>query len=135
MGDVYKIHELGYLSKSMDMAIARQNAGAGNVANASTPGYKAIRVEFEEQLKMAMGRGVAMTETHPAHLPNGMKGVYGVKPRMVESNAPSRLDGNNVDLDKEFTINAVNTVRYEVLTTTTRKHLAHIFEALKDKGD
>jgi flagellar basal body rod protein FlgB len=36
---MYKIKEIGYLQKAMDMRLARQNAIHSNVANISTPGY------------------------------------------------------------------------------------------------
>jgi len=123
MSDIFKIKEFGYLQKGLDMAMARQGAITSNVANSSTPGYKAVRVDFEESMKAALGKSLGMTETSPRHLPFGMKGVQNLEPQYRESRNAPRLDGNNVNLDQEFSLGAVNTINYNVLTAVTSKRL------------
>ncbi len=123
MSDIFKIREFGYLQKGLDMALARQGAITANIANSSTPGYKAVRVDFEESMKAALGKSLGMKETNPGHLPLGMKGVQNLKPQYRESQDTPRLDGNNVNLDQEFSIGAVNTINYKVLTAVTTKRL------------
>ena len=133
MGDIYRIRELGYLQKAMDMRVARSNAISANIANVSTPGYKAVSVEFDDQLKAALGDKLAMTETDHAHLPNHMQGAYGIKPEFRVSAGHARVDGSNVNLDTEFTAEAQNTISYAVLASAARKHLSLLFTAFDDK--
>ncbi len=134
MGDIYKIRELGLLEKGMDMRIARQAAITANIANSSTPGYKAVKVKFENRLQAAMGQKFGMTETHPRHLPNKMKGPLGVNPVFTRSHDKTRLDGNNVDLDKEFIESATNSTSYEALIAVTNKHLQTLFSVFQGGG-
>jgi flagellar basal-body rod protein FlgB len=65
---------------------ARQQVIADNVANVETPGYLAKSVTFEDSLREAMESGspadMSITE--------------------ATSNAPTRMNGNNVNLDVEI---------------------------------
>ncbi|WP_045219203.1 flagellar basal body rod protein FlgB [Desulfonatronum thioautotrophicum] len=115
--------------KVLDMRLERQNVVAGNLANIKTPGYKARRLEFEEDLQRALGldaRG-KMTRTATGHLPaefdvNTFSAdfIKDLKPRVVQGE-------DAVDLDKEMTTMAKNTLLYNTLITTLQKN----FEGLK----
>ncbi|VAX20720.1 Flagellar basal-body rod protein FlgB [hydrothermal vent metagenome] len=131
MGDIYKIREFGYMQKSLDGLMERQNAVASNITNVSTPGYKAKRVEFEKQLSVSMGQGIGMTQTDKNHLPNGSKGVYGMKPHYKVTLTGAREDGNTVDLDKEMAINGENNIRYQMITQIFSEHLQEVLSAIK----
>ena len=134
MGDIYKIKEFGYLQKNLDMLAARQNATSANIANAETPGYKAVRLEFEKQLEAAIGKNVGIKETHPGHLPTGMRGVYGIKPRFTQKLDGARPDGNTVDLEKEFSTSAADVARYELSVAALNKHLKNVLSSLEEGG-
>ncbi len=73
------------LGRALDGLEARQRAIASNVANIETPGYQARTVNFEDGLRDALRSGdlrdAAITFDH--------------------SLAPTRLNGNNVNLDVE----------------------------------
>ncbi|TVR00447.1 MAG: flagellar basal body rod protein FlgB [Desulfovibrionales bacterium] len=115
--------------KVLDMRLERQNVVAGNLANIKTPGYKARRLEFEEDLQRALGldaRG-KMTRTASGHLPakfdvNTFSAdfIKDLKPRVVQGE-------DAVDLDKEMTTMAKNTLLYNTLITTLQRN----FEGLK----
>jgi flagellar basal-body rod protein FlgB len=82
------------LRRQMAIAVAKQVASAGNLANVDTPGYKTKDVNFTETLKHKLAAG---NSTFPrAGAPNG--GV------VLEEAAglPVRRDGNNVQLDREL---------------------------------
>jgi flagellar basal-body rod protein FlgB len=80
------------LRRQMAIAVARQVASAGNLANVDTPGYKAKEVNFSETLKNKLAPA---NSTFPAS-PNG-----GVVLQDAEG-LPARRDGNNVQLDREL---------------------------------
>lgn len=45
------------IAKALDGLSARAEATAANIANANSPGYRPMRVDFEEALRSAAGRG------------------------------------------------------------------------------
>lgn len=60
------------IAKALDGLTARQEATAQNIANANSPGYRPIRVRFEDSLRTAADQGpeaiarvVARTELAP----------------------------------------------------------------------
>jgi flagellar basal-body rod protein FlgB len=84
------------LRRQMTVAVARQVASAGNLANVDTPGYQTKEVSFDETLaKQVASSGV----TNPKHIAlNGGDGM-----RVSETpNLEERRDGNNVQIDREL---------------------------------
>ncbi len=78
---------------------ARQTAMASNVANASTPGYRALDVQpFSAMLDASP---VAMMTTNPAHLTPATNLLDEIK--QVETDpAEQTLSGNTVNLEQEM---------------------------------
>ena len=80
----------------MTVAVARQVASAGNLANVDTPGYQTKEVTFDETL----ARQVAATgTTNSRHLSLGQGD--GMKVSETPDLA-ARRDGNNVQIDREL---------------------------------
>jgi len=130
MGDIFKIREIGYLQKGLDMILTRQNAVSANIANSSTPGYKAIHVDFESKLKDAI-KNTGMTETNPRHLPNKAQGIYGVQPSVTTKLNGARPDGNTVNLEEEFSQSAVNGVDYQLYISALNSHMKNIMSSFE----
>jgi flagellar basal-body rod protein FlgB len=70
------------LSSALDGLALRQRTIASNIANVNTPGYTAKRVIFEDALAKSVE-----------------KGDGNVAPVTARSLEPTRLDGNNVNVD------------------------------------
>lgn len=84
------------LTSALDGLSLRQRAIADNIANINTPDYHAKRVKFEEALADSVAAGSGR-----------------VSATVGESLEPTRLDGNNVNLDTE-TLSSIDTVlRYQ----------------------
>jgi flagellar basal-body rod protein FlgB len=84
------------LRRQMTVAVARQVASAGNLANVDTPGFQAKDVTFDETL----ARQFAPTgPVNPKHIPLGQGDGIKVS---ESTDQPSRRDGNNVQLDREL---------------------------------
>lgn len=102
----------------------RQQLLASNVANADTPNYKAVDINFAKALEMAGGGkgGFAMSRTSAGHLGGGSGSAAGVlagiKPQFRNSVQPS-VDGNTVDVNIEQAQFAENALHY----TTTLQFL------------
>ena len=79
----------------------RQRTIADNIANVETPRFLAGRVDFESTLRAAAASGQAPSAA----------------PVVARSLEPTRLNGNNVNLDTE-TVSAMETgLRYELTIT------------------
>lgn len=78
---------------------ARQTAIANNISNVETPGYRAQKVKFEEALHSAVSRGGSPSS---------------VAPSVLTSLEPTRLNGNNVNLDEETLSHIDTTMRYQL---------------------
>jgi len=102
------------LNSALDALSARQRAIANNVANLQTPGYQAQRVQFESALKAAVaaGSGAARATTS----------------RSLE---PTRLDGNNVNLDTEVISNIDTNLRYTLATQAMNNQFTALRTAMR----
>ncbi len=80
----------------MTVAVARQVASAGNLANVDTPGYQTKDVTFDETLARQFG---TTGPANPKHIALGPGD--GVKVSETPD-LQARRDGNNVQLDREL---------------------------------
>jgi flagellar basal-body rod protein FlgB len=83
------------LNKDLDGLWTRQQEISDNIANVETPGYKSKSVSFEDQLKAVLSNSSASS----SELINGIKTTQ--PQTTVSTDETSRLDGNNVDVEKE----------------------------------
>ena len=98
------------LERALAFRDARQSVISSNVANANTPGYRSFDLVMGEQ--MGEPTPLSMQRTSAAHAA-GDAGA-GLGARTVRSDAPARLDGNNVSLDAELVRMMENRVMYNV---------------------
>jgi flagellar basal-body rod protein FlgB len=100
MNEISDSAVLAALRRQMTVAVARQVAAAGNLANVDTPGYRAQEVTFEETLgKKTAG---VMASTHVRHLGALEDEDGSVAYDVQEIDGPARRDGNTVQLDREL---------------------------------
>lgn len=93
----------------------RQKVISDNVANIQTPGFRAGRVDFEAALNEALANGESPT----------------VDVTRSHSNAPTRLDGNNVNLDDETVAMLETTMRYELTVRAMTEKFALLRTAIR----
>ncbi len=107
----------GYLKKSLDIAVLRQEVIASNIANADTPGYKAKHIPFKDVLGMA-NKDLELKITDPRHIEPKEDLNYLIK--KDKTDYLTKNDKNNVKLDKELTALAKNTLLIDTLTAFER---------------
>jgi len=117
------------LAKTLDGAAARHRAIAENLANVDTPGFQRSDVSFESELQSAL-------QDAQANSPTALDRIQRVQPRSLRDTAsPARVDGNNVDIDREMAHLAQNTQQFEAavraLATKLRMLRAAISEGRK----
>ncbi|HCX64253.1 MAG TPA: flagellar basal body rod protein FlgB [Eubacteriaceae bacterium] len=121
-----KISDNSYqlIKKGLDTASRRQETISSNIANVNTPGFKASKVRFEEELKRAMGTGeLGLSQTDRQHV--GPGNIEQVHPEVVRDNAHAMDEtGNNVDLDREMVDMAANEIYQSALVEQLNKKLA-----------
>lgn len=87
------------LHRALDGLDARQQAIASNLANLETPGYQARQVSFEDSLRAAINTG-RLDETSIS---------------VSRSLAPTRLNGNNVNIDNQILASSENQLRQKLV--------------------
>ena len=117
------------LSTSLNMRLLKQNITSSNIANAETPGYHAKKIDFEEALARALDidglRG--MSTSSPEHFSVGGGSMAHVRPDIYENpEGAINNDGNTVDLEKEMSNLAENSIMYKAALQLINKKLAAI---------
>ena len=123
------------LEKLLDFQSERHSILSTNVANIDTPGYKGCDLRFSDELKKAVGSrgGMPLERTNERHLPLKMSNLKNVSGRLVPTNdTVHRLDGNTVDLDKEMSKLAENSLYYNTAAQIVSKKLRGIKTAISE---
>ena len=92
------------LERAIEGAGKRHEALAANIANANTPGYQRLEVDFHSALASAMDRG---DEAH-----NALERLT-FKPGKDAAAGVTRADGSTVDIDTESAQLAVNALEQQ----------------------
>ena len=121
------------LSKVLDLRSQRHSLISSNIANADTPGYKAGKIQFEDELNKIMpsNNRLQLKRTCEQHLPQA--DLDKMKPEVVlECGAVQRVDGNTVDLDKEIVDMSKNQLMYGALAQILRKKFDGLMSVIKE---
>jgi flagellar basal-body rod protein FlgB len=124
INDILYTNRVGNLtSKALDFHAQRMLMINSNIANAETPGYKAVDMApFEARLKEAMQPAAPLIRTDARHMQGATDNLDTVMPETVVSEEPGRLDGNNVNLDKEMiNMTQVSTMYQAVITARGKR--------------
>lgn len=104
------------LQRAMDGTWQRQQAIANNIANQETPGYKAVRVSFEESLQKEVAK-IQENAASPREIRSSINDVLQAEIKVQKDYTTSeRLDGNNVNADVENIEMARVQIQYQYLT-------------------
>lgn len=101
----------GVHGAALEVRSERMGLLASNIANASTPGYKARDIDFAEALKSAERGG-------------GLQAKYRLPLQMS-------MDGNTVELATEQTAFAENAIAYQTTLAFLNGRIGQITRALK----
>ena len=116
-------------SRALAAASLRHEVLSNNIANVNTPYFRRSYVRFEDLLKKELGLEndplMKLVRTHDRHLPLPFRG----KARAAieqESTTNMRVDGNNVDIDREMAEVAKNQLYYSALATAVGGHISKL---------
>ncbi len=108
----------GIHGAALELRGQRMGILASNIANASTPGFKARDIDFQAALSSATGNG----GDFDASVEGALKYRVPTQPS---------LDGNTVDLSQEQTAFAENAVQYQTTLSFLNGRIGQITRALR----
>jgi flagellar basal-body rod protein FlgB len=121
------------LASAIRMRQIRHNVTSGNIANAETPNYHAKKVDFEEALARALNLdgASAMATSHGDHF---LMGATGTPTAEIYENPDVAVnnDGNTVDLEREMSALAENSILYKSALQLINKKMAAMKYAISD---
>ncbi len=124
------------LGASVNLRQTRHNVISSNVANAETPGYQAKKLDFEAALARALDfEDAGPSASEPGHFGTGPGALSRVKADIYENPDVSvNPDGNTVDLEREMSSLAENSIMYKAAVQLINKKMASLKYAATDGG-
>lgn len=120
------------LQRALDGTWQRQRAISNNIANHETPGYKAIKVNFEDSL----GREIRKLENSiptKEQIDESLEALKNTNINVYSDNSTSnRADGNNVDMDLENIEMARTQIQYQYLTRSMTDMFSRLRYAISE---
>jgi flagellar basal-body rod protein FlgB len=111
------------LRLGLDIAALNQRLVADNIANVDTPGYKGLRLNFDAYYKEA--KRVLDAQPKAPHLQPDQFIVR-------DETTTMRLDGNNIDPEKEMVELTQNALYYVALTELINRRHAYLLAAITE---
>jgi flagellar basal-body rod protein FlgB len=111
------------VARYLDLASSAAKLSAQNMANVDTPGYRAVGMDFESEMKNAIG----VTESG-----GGAGAGSGAQPVHVrfEDGLVARPDGNNVSMDRESLNMAEAQLQFKSGVALLRQQYTMVMDAI-----
>jgi flagellar basal-body rod protein FlgB len=110
------------LARYLDLATSQAKLTAQNMANVDTPGYRALGIDFESEMRSALQDAAADQDAQPVHV-------------RFEDGLVARPDGNNVSMDRESLSLAEEQLRYRTGTALLKQQYQMTMDAIRaDSG-
>ncbi len=121
---------LGNLENGIAASWTRNSVIQNNIANVDTPNFKASEVAFETLYKNALeGDDYKLKRTRSTHMAaSDASSDFQV---IYKHNTVQRMDGNNVDIDREMTDYAKNMIWYNTLQSKINGQFNQLRTAIK----
>jgi flagellar basal-body rod protein FlgB len=105
------------IGRYLDLATSEAKMTAANMANVDTPGYRAMGMDFEAEMRSAMSQVTAGSAPQPVS----------VKP---EDGLIARPDGNNVSMEREGMNLAEAQLKFKIGVTLMRSENQRVLDAI-----
>lgn len=110
------------LKAGLDVAALNQRLISDNIANVDTPGYKGLRLDFDDYFKDAKN----ILDDEKFSPTNPYKYIF------RDESTTMRLDGNNIDPEREMVELAQNALNYAALTELINRRGAYLMMVLTE---
>lgn len=120
------------LGKLMDLTWQRNSALSSNIANAETPQYKAVDLNFAGELERAFNKqNDDLKKTNVMHINTEDKSAAHFIP---DYSGVTKPDGNNVDIDLQMGRLSYNSGNYSAAARLLRRKLGILKTAIREGG-
>jgi len=130
LDDAFRFHEV-----ALNLRAERQQVLASNIANASTPNYKARDIDFAPALQQALAGkdsgGMRLVSTAPGHIRAEGQGSTGSAALQYRTPAQGSVDGNTVEMDAERAQFVQNSVHMETGLTVLSMQIKQMLSAIQ----
>ena len=109
------------IARYLDLATSEAKLTAANMANVDTPGYRAVGMDFEAEMREAINRVDQGKGARPVRL----KAVDGLI---------ARPDGNNVSMDREGLNLAEAQLKFKAGVALLRQEYQRVMDAIHVDG-
>lgn len=123
------------LGNSLDLRAQRQKLLSSNIANQETPGYRAVDINFEQEMKKAEGSIPAghLTGTNMRHISAG--GQSTLVPTVVDRVTDLEgYDKNSVGIEAEMARLSENSIMYKTSAQMLKYKFNLLMTAIKEGG-
>jgi len=127
-----QLSPINFYEQVLSLRAQRQQLLASNIANADTPNYKAVDIDFNSAMQSALQQvnPAELKLTSSKHVPNtGTIGNADIKERASKQNS---LDGNTVDMDVERAQFTENALQYEAAITLINNQFKNIASVIQN---
>lgn len=124
---------LSFQQQALRLSSQRQEMVASNIANADTPNYKSVDLNFAQALERAQAGNAAstLTRTAPGHLAAPPASAEGGDASVYSTAPQPSLDGNTVDMDTQRAQFAESTMHYQAAFTFLNGQIKTILSSLE----
>ena len=122
-----------FQTQSLKLRAYRSQLLASNIANADTPNYKAVDIDFQKELQQAstrIGDAFQMKVDDPRHIQGVSGSAYGTRVMYRDVVQPS-IDGNTVNMDTERAQFTENALHYETTLRVMSSQMRTLMTAIK----
>lgn len=132
-----KINQMFYFSQqALNLYAKRQEILSANIANADTPGYKSIDINFKNELskiiyqKNEKNTSICLNKTSPYHLNPKDNYSFLLKTTPVIT-GQIKQDGNTVNMDRERIEFINNSLKYQSTLVFMKNEIRNMMHVLK----
>ncbi len=126
-------HAFSPLQQALDLRAYRQQLLAANIANSDTPGYKAVDLQFAKALRSAVdgqGAPLPLKTEQPGQMQAPQQQSAAAAFVGYQQGNSVRLDGNTVDMNREQSAFAKNSIQYEAALTFLTERIKTLNSAI-----
>lgn len=123
------------LGSSLDLRATRHKLLSSNIANQETPGYRAVDINFEQEMQKAEGSPSVgnLALTNAGHITAG--GTPGASPAVVDRVTDLEgYDQNSVGIEGEMARLSENTIMYRTSAQLLKYKFGILMTAIKEGG-
>lgn len=126
---------ISLLGNSLDLRASRQKLLSSNIANQETPGYRAVDIKFEDELRKREGSqgDNLLVRTSPGHI-IPVKEPFR-EPQVIDRATEAEgYDRNSVGIEGEMVKLSENTLGYTVSAKLLKSKFTTLMTAIKEGG-